>query len=227
MKLGKNLVGLLTVLAMLFSFGPTSADAKAGAKCPKVGQTRKFKGVLYTCLANKSGKKTTNIWVLTLVQEAEKNIVAVGHNCGAAFENSQYPEFQLDKLSSVSTQSLFFFGKTIDCQMKVSWTPSKSSAINTQRNVSLCFYEFPKWPESQIVINIGCDNAVYLDASGTVLVEMDKPTSNPYFGFIVYEVKGYLGDTVEPVWNSALHLVMYDFDCVGVCEYYPLQKVYK
>lgn len=227
MKLGKNLVGLLTVLAMLFSFGPTSADAKAGAKCPNVGQTRMFKGVLHTCLANKSGKKTTNIWVLTLVQEAEKNIVAVGHNCGATFENSQYPEFQLDKtLLKPATQSLFFSGKTIDCQMKVSWTPSKSSAINTQRNVSLCLYEFPDWPESQ-TISVSCDFAGYLDASGTVLVEMSKPKAYPYFGFIVYDVKGYLGDTTEFVWKSALHLVMYDFDCVGGCEYLAFQKVYK
>ena len=234
MKLVNKTVVISTVLAILFSLGGTSVHAKAGAKCPKAGQTRTIKGVSYICTAKasvKKGAKATAVWVAststTSTTIPEIDTYAVAYLCGETFENSRYPEFGLDKLLvKPSSQSLFISGKTSGCYIGVSWTPSNKPEVNSLRNISMCFKDFKTWPINTITVS--CDSAIYLKADGSASSTLVTSSDGfPFFGFRLVSISGYLGNSSTPVWKSAEHLLMFDFDCQGTCSYVLLNSVQK
>ena len=234
MKLVNKTVVISTVLAILFSLGGTSVHAKAGAKCAKAGQTRTIKGVSYICTAKasvKKGAKATAVWVAststTSTTIPEIDTYAVAYLCGETFENSRYPEFGLDKLLvKPSSQSLFISGKTSGCYIGVSWTPSNKPEVNSLRNISMCFKDFKTWPINTITVS--CDSAIYLKADGSASSTLVTSSDGfPFFGFRLVSISGYLGNSSTPVWKSAEHLLMFDFDCQGTCSYVLLNSVQK
>ena len=233
MKLVNKTVVISTVLAILFSLGGTSVHAKAGAKCAKAGQTRTIKGVSYICTAKasvKKGAKATAVWVAststTSTTIPEIDTYAVAYLCGETFENSRYPEFGLDKLLvKPSSQSLFISGKTSGCYIGVSWTPSNKPEVNSLRNISMCFKDFKTWPINTITVS--CDSAIYLKADGSASSTLVTSSDGfPFFGFRLVSISGYLGNSSTPVWKSAEHLLMFDFDC-RTCSYVLLNSVQK
>ena len=234
MKLVNKTVVISTVLAIFFSLNGTFAHAQAGANCPRAGQTRTIKGVSYICTAKtsvKKGAKARAVWVVsaptTSTTIPETDTYAVAYLCGETFVNSRYPELELDKLLvKPSSQSLFISGKTSGCYVGVSWTPSKKPEVNSLRNVSICFKDFETWPINTITVS--CDSAIYLKADGSASSALVTSSDGfPFFGFRLVSISGYLGDTATPVWKSAEHLVMFDFDCQGTCSYVPLNSVRK
>lgn len=234
MKLVNKIMVISTVLAILLSLNGTSAQAQAGAKCPKAGQTRTIKGVSYICTAKasvKKGAKATAVWVAstptTSTTIPEKDTYGVAYLCGETFVNSRYPQLELDKLPvKPSSQSLFISGKTSGCYWGVSWTPSNKPEVNSLRNVSICFKDFKTWPVNTITVS--CDSAIYLKADGSASSTLVTSSDGfPFFGFRLVSISGYLGDTTTPVWKSAEHLVMFDFDCQGSCSYVLLNSIQK
>jgi len=208
----KKFLIIATAALFLTPFGESVVDARAGADCTKVGQIRKFGGVSYTCTPGK-GKKGRKTWVAT--GTSTPAVTTATWNCGSPFTNDRYPVFQLDKLwLKPATQSAFSYQKDSICRVDVEWTPSSDRKLNKERNVSVCAMEWPDWPDVSTTVT-RCSDAYYLPSNGRLNTKIPTQRSDeniPYYGFVMYTVKGYIGDTATAVWESPWHLAFFDID---------------
>jgi len=207
----KKFLIIATAALFLTPFGESVVDARAGADCTKVGQIRKFGGVSYTCTAGK-GKKKRKTWVAT--GTSTPAVTTATWNCGSPFTNDRYPDFQLDKLYlKPATQSAFTYRKDSTCQLNVEWTPSSDRKLNKERNVSVCSTGWDLWPDDPTTV-IRCSDPYYLPSNGRLTIKGGEryDENTPYYGFLTYTVKGYIGDTSTAVWESPWHLAFYDID---------------
>lgn len=212
-KSNRLIVIAITALFMA-SFSETVVDARAGGACTKVGQVRKFSGVSYTCTAGK-GKKARKTWMATGSTTATPIVTTAAWNCGSSFTNDQYPQFQLDGLLlKPVTQSVVTYLSTPSCTVNVTWTLSNNAKTNASREMFLCWELYESWPDS-FSISSQCDfdnpmtNVKELSRINTFL---EAEPGVPYYGFMTAVVKGYVGNSTKPEWESPRHLVMFDID---------------
>lgn len=212
-KSTKLIIIAITAL-FLATFSETVVDARAGTPCTKVGQVRKFGGVSYTCTAGK-GKKARKTWRATGSTTATPIVTTAAWNCGSSFTNDQYPQFQLDRLPlKPVTQSVLTYLSTPSCTVDVTWTLSSNEKINASRELFVCWEVHSTWPDS-FSLNVQCDyDNPYTNVKENSLINIfrDARPGVPYYGFMTAVVKGYVGNSTKPEWESPRHLVMFDID---------------
>ena len=223
----KKILVIAVAAMVLTPLSESLVEARAGTACKKVGQVRKFGGVSYTCTAGK-GKKARKTWVAN--DSSTPTVTSATWNCGSPFTNDRFPDFQLDNLYlKPATQSAFTYKKDSTCEVDVQWTPGSDPKANRERNVSVCSTEWQGWPSS-LTLSVSCSEPYYLPSDGKLNIRWwtVEETDVPFYGFMTYSVKGYLGETTSAVWASPEHLAFYDIDLSllpGEFSYQPLNGV--
>lgn len=228
MSLVKKLTAIAISTAVLTPIGVTGAEAKAGAKCPKIGQIRVFGGERHRCTATKKAGKTSNTWVkiasgpapttttTTTTTTPPPVVTTATVDCGPSFDNSRYPRFRLDEmLLKPATQSVFTYLSTERCLVTATWTPSNDPQVNASREIFLCITYHDYFPTNlSMRTNCDFDNPRKMPDSGQFRFGMWKEyePGMPFYGFVVVTVKGYLDGKRDQEWESPRHLIMYDVD---------------
>jgi len=219
----KKLLVIFALFSVILPIGNPVAEARPGGKCAKVGQVRKFSSEQYRCTASRKGGKTLNSWVKVAGGRAIPTtttippvVTAMTVECGPSFENSKYPRFQLDQLLlKPATQSAFTYLSTEKCLINATWTPSWNREVNASREIFLCIEYHSSWPNNMsISIECNYDNPTKMPASGTQSFQMwtESSPGEPYYGFVIVQIKGYLDGKTAPEWSSARHLIFYDIN---------------
>lgn len=216
----KKLLVIAIVAMLLTPLSESLVDARAGTACKKVGQVRKFGGVSYTCTAGK-GKKARKTWRATGSTTATPAVTTATWDCGSSFTNDQYPQFQLDRLLlKPATQSVLTYLATPSCTVDVTWTLSSNAKINASRELFVCWELYETWPDS-FSLNVQCDyDNPYTNVKERNLINIFREAAPgvPYYGFMTAVVKGYVGNSTKPEWESPRHLVMFDIDLSVIPE---------
>jgi hypothetical protein len=218
-----RIIRILTVATLTLgaiSLGESALQAKAGATCSKVGALKTFGGVTYTCQT----KKKKKIWVATTTVIP---ITTASWDCGPTFSNTQFPAFALDRLLlKPASQSVFTYQETQKCQVSIEWTPGSNAATNRQRNVSVCWDNWYDWPDANTV-EIECSRGYDMPANGRLTLNwwINHKENVPLFGFYMFYVNGYLGESTTAEWKSPRHLVMYNINTGNMPEDFSYYRV--
>lgn len=207
----KKLAAMSLVMLLGLSISPGSVDALAGKKCPKIGAKRTVKGVKYVCT---KGKGRTGTWLASTATTTVPVVTIASWACGDTFTDDQFPAWRLSELPlKTLTRGRILYPKTTNCLVNVEWTPSSDSAVNKTRNVSICWQTWGDWPIAAN-IEVGCSDPYYLPTDGKLAISMwtEYSPNLPYYGFYIFYVSGYVGETAKSSWDSPYHLAFYDID---------------